>query len=236
MGWVSALNLDGVLWSVGWVSALTLDGGSSASCLVLPSASPLLTARADSGHGKSAGSWHGLWATSSGLWMGVESGEGAQGPPCSWEHRAALPHESLFWISTIVKVISFPRQICEVGVVNVIPLHRWGCWRTGRVSTLPEASQLAGGWTRIQSRVLALPASPGASSCDPGYRLSVTADIQKQLLCLSRALLVSDATSLLGSDGKISRMCFNGKSQVQNMLPGVLIKGTGQNMYSCLLG
>ena len=83
VGWVSALNLDGVLWSVGWVSALTLDGGSSASCLVLPSASPLLTARADSGHGKSAGSWHGLWATSSGLWMGVESGEGAQGPPCS---------------------------------------------------------------------------------------------------------------------------------------------------------
>jgi len=59
VGWVSALNLDGVLWSVGWVSAINLDGGSSASCLVFPSASPLLTARADSGHGKSAGSWHG---------------------------------------------------------------------------------------------------------------------------------------------------------------------------------
>ena len=57
--WVSALNLDGVMWSVGWVSAINLDGGSSASCLVFPSASPLLTARADSGHGKSAGSWHG---------------------------------------------------------------------------------------------------------------------------------------------------------------------------------
>lgn len=83
VGWVSALTLDGVLWNVGWVSALNLYGGSFASSLVLPSASPLLTVRVDSGHGKSAGSWHGLWATSSELWMGVELGEGAQGLPCS---------------------------------------------------------------------------------------------------------------------------------------------------------